>query len=207
MRLGFEDAVLNLQGPIATQGAAEFPSVLTELRSRLGFGRGPLALLGGSMGSAVAELVLTETAPAVGEPVAAAVLISPMVRLRDAVDATGRRFGVAYPWGPESLPLANRMDFVARADEIVQAGQPAIQLIVGADDDAAGFLEPARRLQSALRSTYDDPSRVDLVEVPGMGHALADEPGTEPSPQSATAVAVDEHASTWLRRHLTALHR
>jgi dienelactone hydrolase len=205
MRLGFEDAVLNLQGPIATQGAAEFPAALAELRNRLGFG-GPLALLGGSMGSAVAGLVLTDTAPAVGEAVAAAVLISPMVQLRNAVDATGRRFGVAYPWGPESLTLANRMDFVARANEIARAGQPAIQMIVGAEDDAEGFLEPARRLQLALTATYDDPSRVDLVVVPGMGHALADEPGTEPAPQSAAARAVDDHATNWLRRHLTALH-
>jgi dienelactone hydrolase len=157
------------------------------------------------MGSAVAGLVLTETARASGESVTAAVLISPMAQLRDAVDATGRRFGVAYPWGPESLLLADRMDFVARANEIAQQGQPAIQLIVGADDDAAGFLEPARRLRLALSATYDDPGRVDLVVVPGMGHALADEPGTEPEPQSAAAMAVDDHATTWLRQHLTAL--
>src|SRR4051794_15168687 len=38
MRLGYEDAVLNLQGPIATQGAAEFLPALNELRSRLGIG-------------------------------------------------------------------------------------------------------------------------------------------------------------------------
>lgn len=202
MRLGYEDAVLNLQGPIAMQGAAEFPAALADLRSRLGLQSGPLALVGGSMGSAVAALTLTETAPAAGEAVTAAVLVSPMVQLRDAVDATGRRFGVTYPWGSASLGVAERLDFVARADEITRAGQPAVRLVVGSGDDAEGFLEPARRLHAALAARYADPSRTDLVVVPGMAHALADEPGVDPAPQTPAAAAVDRHATTWLRQHL-----
>ena len=105
MRRGYADAVLNLQGPIAAQGAEEFPAALAELRTALDLGDGPLALLGGSMGSAVALLVLTETAPVAEIPVRAAVLVSPMVQLRPAVDATGRRFGVSYPWGATSLAV------------------------------------------------------------------------------------------------------
>lgn len=203
MRLGYQDAVLNLQGPIAGQGAEEFPAALTELRVQLGLrGGAPLALLGGSMGSAVAALTLTETAPAAGETVTAAVLVSPIAQLREAVGATGRRFGVTYPWSPASLAVAARLDVVARANEIAQAGQPAIQLVVGADDDPEGFLEPARRLHAALAACYDDPSRVDLVVVPRMAHALADEPGVDPAPQTPLAAAVDRHATTWLRHHL-----
>jgi len=189
-------------GPIATQGAAEFPAALADLRSRLGLQSGPLALVGGSMGSAVAALTLTETAPAAGEAVTAAVLVSPMVQLRDAVDATGRRFGVTYPWGSASLEVAERLDFVARADEIARAGQPAVRLVVGSGDDAEGFLEPARRLHAALAARYADPSRTDLVVVSGMAHALADEPGVDPAPQTPAAAAVDRHATTWLRQHL-----
>jgi len=202
MRLGYQDAVMNLQGPIAAQGAAEFPAVLAALRSRLGLQRGPLALVGGSMGSAVAALVLTEIAPAAGEPVAAAVLISPMVQLRAAVDATGRRFGVTYPWAAQSLEVAAHLDFVARAQETAGAGQPAVQLIVGADDDAAGFFEPAQRLQATLAAHYDDPTRVELVVVPDMGHAFAEEPGIDPAPQTSAAAAVDRHATRWLQQHL-----
>lgn len=181
MRLGYQDAVLNLQGPIATQGAAEFPAALADLRGQLGITGGSLALVGGSMGSAVAALALTETAPAVGEAVAAAVLISPMAQLRDAVDATGRRFGVTYPWGPVSLEVAARLDFVARAE---------------------GFLQPAQRLQQALAVRYADPSRVDVAVIPGMGHVLAEEPGMEPAPQTPVAGAVDRHAAVWLQQHL-----
>lgn len=204
IRLGYEDAVLNLQGPIATRAADEFPAALRELRERLGVGLGPLALIGGSLGSAVAQLVLAETGPAAGLLAAAAVLISPITQLSPAVEATGRRFDVTYPWGPASHAIAQRLDFVLRADEIAGNRQPAVLMVVGEDDDAEGFHDPARRLQAALSELYEDPSRVDLVVVPGMAHALAEEPGVEPAPQTAHAALVDEHVVNWLRRHVLA---
>ena len=154
------------------------------------------------MVSVVAQLVLTETGPSAGVQARAAVLVSPIAQLRPAVDATGRRFGVTYPWRPASLAVAARMDFVARADELLSAGQPAVQLIIGADDDREGFLEPAQRLKATLAARYDDPARVDLVVVPDMAHALTDEPGVTPAPQTPHAATVDQHAVTWLRRHL-----
>lgn len=201
MRLGYEDAVLNLQGPIATQGAEEFPAALAELRGELELGAGPLGLVGGSMGSAVAQLVLTETGPRAGIAVRAAVLISPIVQLRAAVEATGRRFGVTYPWGPASRAVADRLDFLARAGDLLSAGQPALQLIVGAHDDQ-DFLDPAQRLEAALADRYDEPTRVGLVVVPDMAHALTDEPGVAPAPQNPHAATVDHHAVDWLRHHL-----
>ncbi len=148
MRLFYQDAVLKGYQPIANQGAAEFPSALREARERLGLDDGPVALVGGSMGSIIAELVLTESAPAAGIEVAAAVLICPVAQLHPMVDAIGRRYNVTYPWTPEAMRVAERLDFVARADDIVRAGQPAIRLIVGAEDDREGFIEPALRLQS-----------------------------------------------------------
>jgi hypothetical protein len=202
MRLGYEDAVLNLQGPIALQGASEFPAAFEALRERLGLGDGPLALVGGSMGSAVAQLVLAETGPAAGILAAAAVLISPIAQLRPAVDATGRRFGATYPWGSAALELADRMDFAARAAEIARHGEPAVRSIVGADDDPEGFLHPAERVRDALLEHVHDPARADVVVVPGMGHALAEEPGVDPAPQTAAAAEVNRHAVEWLRMHL-----
>ena len=203
LRLGYEDAVLNVQGPIATQGAAEFPAALAQLRDRLGLTDGPLGLVGGSMGSAIAGLVMAETGPAAGIAVAAAVLFSPITQLRAAVDAIGRRYGITYPWGAASLEVAHRLDFVSRADEIAAAGPPAIRLVVGGADDREGFLVPAREFQTALSSRYADPSRVDLVVVPGMAHALAEEPGIEPAPQIEHAATVDRHTVQWFRQHLT----
>jgi hypothetical protein len=205
MQLFFQDAVLKGYRPIANQGATEFPAALRDVRRQLGLDGeplGPIALVGGSMGSLIAELVLTESAPAAGIEVAAAVWLSPVTQLRPMVDAMGRRYGATYPWGPKAIQVAERMDFVARALDIARVGQPAVRLIVGAQDDRDGFLEPARRLHSALSNCYADPARVDLVVIPGMGHALAEEPGIAPAPQTAAAAIADQHAVAWLRAHL-----
>ncbi|HEX2048406.1 MAG TPA: prolyl oligopeptidase family serine peptidase [Acidimicrobiales bacterium] len=198
MRLGYEDAVRNLHGPIVEQAAEEFPAAWSELRAALGLGDGPVGVLGASTGAAVAQLVLAE-----GRLRArAAVLVSPVVQLRAAVDAIARRFGVSYPWSEPSLAVAERVDFVARAAEIADHGEPAVLLVVGENDDEAGFREPAARLREALSSRYTHPGRVDMIVVPGMGHALAEEPGTEPAPQTPHAAAVDRYAACWLRRQL-----
>lgn len=204
MQLGYDDAVMKLQGPVAAQAVEEFPAAFAALRGELGFGDGAIGFVGGSMGSAIAQLVLIESGRAAGVAPSAAVLVSPISQLRAAVDATGRRYGVSYPWSAASLEVARRLDFVARADETARAGQPAIRLIVGGDDDQDGFVGPAQRLQAALAERYDDPARVDLVTVSGVGHALADEPGVEPAQQTPAAGAVDRHAVEWLRAHLTA---
>ena len=40
------------------------------------------------------------------------------------------------------------------------------------------------------------------MTVPEMGHALGDEPGVQPAPQTPAAAEVDRLAVDWLRRHL-----
>lgn len=152
------------------------------------------------MGAAVAQLVLTE-----GEFEArAAVLISPVVQLVAMVDAMSRHFDVTYEWTDAALEVASRLDFLARADEIAERDQPAILCVVGEDDDAPGFRAPAMRLRDELAARYDDPTRVAVHVVPGMAHALAEEPGVEPAPQTAHAKTVDALAVDWFRRHLPA---
>lgn len=200
LRLGYSDAVLNLQGPVTDQAAGEFEPALVDLRGRLDLGDGPVGVLGGSVGAAVAQLVIAES----DVDVRAAVLVSPLVQLRPAVEAMARQFDVTYTWSDRSLEVARRLDFVARADEIARRGQPAVLLLVGGDDDPRGFLEPAEQLREALVSRYADPRRAELIVVPGMGHALADEPGVDPAPQSPQAAEVDGRAARWLQRHLTA---
>ncbi len=133
----------------------------------------------------------------------AAVLISPVVQLRRAVEAMGRRFGVSYPWSEESNAVAERLDFVARAAEIARRSRPAVLLVVG-DQDDLGIREPAAELVTALGQSYGMDERAQLVRVPDMAHALADEPGTEPTPQTRHAAVVDRRAVQWFERHLTA---
>ena len=43
----------------------------------------------------------------------------------------------------------------------------------------------------------------DLQLLDGMKHALAEEPGIEPAPQTEVAKRVDPIAAEWLREHLT----
>jgi acetyl esterase/lipase len=206
MRQGYEDAVLRLHGPIITRAAQEFPAALAAIGAELGLRPSALGLLGGSAGAGVAQLVLAEQTGHLPAPVHAAVLVSPVVRLRAVVAAGSRRFGTSYAWSPAATEVADRLDFVARVDDVA-AGQPAIRLVVGAEDDEEGFGEPAAQLRTALADRYDDPARVDLATVTGMAHAFAEEPGTDPAPQTPAAVAVDRLAEQWLGQHLPAEER
>jgi pimeloyl-ACP methyl ester carboxylesterase len=198
MRLGYDDAVLKLHGPTASQAAAEFGDAFAQLRDQLDLGDGPVGLVGASIGAAVAQLVLTEGAT----PAAAVVLVNPVVQLRSVVDALSRRFGITYPWSQPSLAVAGRLDFVARADEIVRRGEPAVLLVLGEQDEPDAFHGPARRLHAALTARYANPERVEVHMVAGMSHALAAEPGIEAAPQTPHAAEVDRRAVDWLRRYL-----
>ena len=193
MQLGFADAVQNLYGPITAQAAEEFGPAYAELRQRLGLRDGPIGLLGGSLGSAVVQLVVADG----GFDVAAAVLASPVSQLREVVATVGRQFGITYPWSEPSLEIARRLDFVARADEV--AACPATLLVVGENDDESGFRAPARRLRDALAERS---VQAEFVVVPGMGHALAEEPGIEPAPQLPAVAEVDRLAVDWFSRYL-----
>jgi dienelactone hydrolase len=196
MRLGYEDAVLKLIVPVIDQAADEFGEAIADLRSRLQLREGPIGVMGGSTGAAVAQLILASDEFEVNS----AVLISPIVQLRTAVEATGRRFGITYPWSAESNQAAARLDFIARASEIISK-QPAVLLIVGEEDDL-GIRESAAGLQMELELQYEDKNRAQVAQVPGMEHALADEPGMDPAPQTSQAAEVDSLAVGWLQRYL-----
>lgn len=198
MRLGYEDAVLNLLGPAAVGAAGEFGAAFLALRERLELEPGPIGVMGGSIGAAVAQLVMAEGDLAV----AAAVLISPVVQLRRAVEANERRYGVTYAWSGASEAVAERLDFVARADELSRRSRPAVLVMVGEQDDRA-FHESGAELVEALSVPAHAGAEAELVSIPDMAHTLAEEPGTEPAPQEPHAAAVDRRAVEWFRRHLT----
>ncbi|WP_255627779.1 alpha/beta hydrolase family protein [Jidongwangia harbinensis] len=148
--------------------------------------------MGGSVGGAVAQLVLAES----GADVRAAVLINPVVRLQDTIDGLSARFGVTYTWSGPATAFAERVDFLARADELTGA---AVLVVTGADDDEAAILRPARELVSRLRARG---GTAEGRTVAGMGHALAEEPGLEPAPQLPRAAEVDRLATAWFTTHL-----
>ena len=192
MRLGYEEPVLNLHGPVNADAVAELPALLDAVRAEHGVADGPVAVVGGSAGAGVAG------AAVVGKVVeaAAAVLISPMLQLRPVVDILARQFGFNYHWTPESEAVADRMDLVARSDEF---GATPVRCIVGSEDSGDAFLYPAGRLRDLL---VERGVRADLRVVNGMGHALAEEPGLDPAPQAAHAREVDALAVEFLAQEL-----
>jgi pimeloyl-ACP methyl ester carboxylesterase len=192
--LGFEDAVLKLSGPAVRQAVDEFPGALASLRGDHGLAEGRVAVIGASIGAMIALDVLAS-----GElPVSAIALISPALRLASVVAANERLFDVTYPWSDDSRKVAAELDFVARARELAPHGGPTL-LVVGAEDDKEGIADPAEEFAAALVSEGREAS---VVRIADMAHAIADEPGLEPAPQTAVAAAVDVVVSEWLRERL-----
>jgi hypothetical protein len=68
-------------------------------------------------------------------------------------------------------------------------------LVVGEKDAPDGILEPAAALHAALPGSV-------LETIPGLEHALAEEPGIDPAPQTPQAAAVDRIVARWFRRWL-----
>lgn len=196
-RLFREDIVLNVFQPVVRAAVEELPAALAELRDRLPLDDGPLGLIAGSTGALVAQSVLAETEL----PVSAVALVSPTIRVSSIVARYERLWDFAYPWSERSRAVAERLDFVARADELAERDASTL-LVVGANDDEEGFRQPAEQLRAAL--SRRSPGRAALVEIPAMGHALAEEPGLEPAPQTAHAARTDAAVVDWLHRHLAA---
>jgi hypothetical protein len=126
-----------------------------------------------------------------------------MVRVASVIEAGERQFGMTYPWDDERKARAEQLDLVRRGSEIAARDpQPPIVIVQGEDDDPASVAGTGE-LHDALQASYRSPEAVHLIRVPGLAHALADEPGVEPAPQSAGAAAVDTAVTDWLRTHLS----
>src|SRR6266700_833941 len=133
-------------------------------------------------------------------PLGAVALVSPAIRLAGVVAANERRFDVTYPWTEQSRAVAERLDFVARAEELVKR-DAAVLLVVGALDDEEGIRAPAEQLWQML--SRHAPDRTALTTIPEMAHALAEEPGLDPASQTPHAARVDTVVAGWFHRHLT----
>lgn len=184
-RLASEDAVMNAYHAQTGQAAGEFPKALAELRGQLSIADGPVGIAGGSAGSMVAYEVTARAEV----PIFASAFISPVTQLVPLIAANERRYGMTFQWTDENRAIAERYDYVRRADELKVPGL----LVVGEDDDIA-IREPAELLHKQ--------SDIELVTIPGMRHELADAPDTEAAPQNEDARRVDAELVRWFQRHL-----
>ncbi|HEY0816972.1 MAG TPA: alpha/beta hydrolase [Pseudonocardia sp.] len=181
------DVLMSFLYPFVQQATEEFPAALASVRAQLPVDEGPIGLLGGSLGGAVALRVLADT----GIPVFACAVVNAAIRLRSVVDL----FPGDYPYDAESEKAVDSLDFVAKAAVI---GDRAPLLVISGELDHVGLRADAFSLVEAAGD------RSELVSIPGLAHPLADEPGIEPAPQLPVARAVDASLTTWFRRHLGA---
>ena len=188
VELAREDIVLRYIDNIVSQAVGEFPAALAEIRARFGIADGPIAVLGGSMGGAVAARVLAERPV----PIAAGALLNAAIRARSVASVVEQGMDAPYVWTDASNRAADRLDFVARAGEIA----PVPVLVVSGELDHPPLREDALDLVAALPGAR-------LVSVPGLDHALAERPGIEPAPQIPNAKVVDDAVTAWFREHLT----
>jgi pimeloyl-ACP methyl ester carboxylesterase len=175
-------------GRFPAGGFVGAPAGIAEVRRRGGIDDDVVVgLLGGSMGGAiVAELLATGSVAA-----RAAVLANPLLELRPMIDAVSPAFG-GYSWTDAGDMAAARIDYVHRAGEVTQSGA-AIRVISGMDDEPWAV---------ASAEAFALATGADLQQVEGVEHALADEPGVEPAPQTHAARMYDELAVAWFRRQL-----
>jgi hypothetical protein len=180
-----KDVLMSFLYPFVQQATEEFPAALAAVRAQLGIEEGPIGVLGGSLGGAVALGILADTEV----PVFAGAVVNAAIRLRSVVDL----FPGDYPYDAESAKAVDSLDFVAKAAVI---GGRAPLLVVSGELDDPGLRADAFRLVEASGE------RSELVSIPGLAHPLADEPGIEPAPQLPLAREVDASLTTWFGRHL-----
>lgn len=186
--LAREDIVLRYIDNLVRTAAEEFPATLAALRERFDIADGPIAVVGGSLGGAVASLVLAEGPT----PIAAAALLNAGIRARSVAELVEEGMGIPYTWTDAAREAADRLDFVARAEDIAASG--AAVLVVSGELDHRQLRVDAIDLAEALGT--------ELFSVPGLDHALAERPGTEPAPQIPHAEIVDRAVTVWFKQHL-----
>ncbi|KAB2349125.1 alpha/beta hydrolase family protein [Actinomadura rudentiformis] len=182
-----KDPLMSFLYPFVQQATEEFPAALASIRAQLPVDDGPIGVLGGSLGGAVALRILADTEI----PVFAGAVVNGAIRLRSVVDL----FPGDYPYDAESEKAVDSLDFVAKADALAAR---APLLVVSGEVDHPALRTDAVDLVDALGE------RSELVSIPGLAHPLADEPGIEPAPQLPPARKVDASLTKWFRRHLTA---
>jgi len=185
VELSRTDPLMSYLYPFVRQATEEFPAALASIRVQLPVDDGPIGLLGGSLGGAVALRILADTEM----PVFAGAVVNGAIRMRSVVDL----FPGDYPYDAESEEVVDSLDFVAKAGVI--AGRAPL-LVVSGELDHPALRADAFRLVDALGEG------AELLPIPGLAHPLADEPGIEPAPQLPLAREVDAGLTAWFRRHL-----
>ncbi len=201
LRLAAEDYLLNVLGPVVEQAVAELPAALDAVRAALPAADGPIGVLGGSAGAVVALLAMAESPV----PIAAGAVVNPATPVEPVIAVGEAMFDVVYRWSEASRSVARRLDFTARAAEVVGPGPGRPVLVASGDRDEPGMRDGAAKLAAALAAASGRPELTRLTRVLDLPHALADEPGLAPAPQWPAVAGLDAEIVAFFRASLPGL--
>jgi len=198
-RLGQEDYLLRLYGPVVEQAAAELPRVIDELRRSFPVSAAPPGLMGVGAGGAAVLLALTES----DLPVGAVGLVNPVIDPAQVLAARERHLGITYTWSEQSRRIAACLDFTERAEELASRRPRTPLLIISGEHDEIIRPGHGRLLHDALASRHR-PHTLRHIVVPDLAHALGPEPGLDPAPPTPGTVLADRALAEWFHTHLVA---
>jgi dienelactone hydrolase len=216
MRRQLEDYVLKLLLPIIEQAMQKLPSVVEALRSHCNIDPNTgIGLFGFSAGGLATLLTLAES----NLPIQAAVLAGATKDLSVAVDTYERILQATYSslkekfpwvkptysWSKESEAAKVRLDFVARAKEIVRGNPPPAVLFVHGAQDDVWSVRDVETLYDSLMEHYrktNYPERLSMQVFQHLGHPI-DLAAAKTSPQIQADIAAMERAiANWFTQHL-----
>lgn len=218
VRRELDDYVLRLLLPVVEQAVQELPEVVKALQERYHIDRDRgIGLFGFSAGSFAALLALLESKL----PISTAVLAGVTKDLVAAVDAFERVMKEYYPtlkeqypwveekhkqysWSSESETAKQRLDFMARAEEIVNRKPlPAILFVHGVQDEI-WTLSDAEKLYAALLTQYKKLNQKQLAmrTFEHLGHDINLEAAHDNPELRQDIAALQETVANWFSQSL-----
>lgn len=220
MQRQLEDYTLQLLLPTIEPAVQKLPEIVRELQAELGIDeREEIGIFGFSAGGIATLLTLIESSV----PITTAVITGVTKDLTSAIDMVERNTQQNYQtlkeqyswleerhkqynWTETSRNAQQRLNFVARAGEIIQRQPiPAILLVHGVQDETL-TLQDVETLYTALASHYervDQENRIFLKTFEHLKHQL-DFEAAENNPQMQQDLnELQKVIATWFDRHLT----
>lgn len=220
MRRQIEDYVLQLLLPVVEQAMQELPNVVKALQVRFGINeQAGIGLFGFSAGGCAALLTLVESPL----PITTIVLAGVAKDLVLAVDTFERgtkqyystlkdqfpwieERHTKYHWSEASEAAKQRLDFVARASDIVQRQpMPAILFVHGLQDDIYPVSD-IQKLYDALTPYYEQANQADSLSIrtfEHLTHQLDLEAAKNLPEMQQDMTELQQVIATWFSQHLS----
>ncbi len=211
-RRQMEDYVLKLLLPTTEQAMQELPSVVEALQTRFPIdNKQGIGLFGFSAGGLTALLTLLESPV----PIKTVVLAGVTKDLVSAVDAFERWMKQYYPnlkeeqikyrWSEASEAAKKRLDFVARASEIIERQPiPAILFLHGSQDEIfpVNQIEELDKTIAPHYQKVNQSERLSLKTFENLGHQL-DLEAAKNSPELQQDIAeLQQFVTAWFSQNL-----